>query len=104
MISHPHVAGDGEAMSDSSATSSGISGLDLFRLDGRAAIVTGGGGALGLAMARGLVDAGASVLLVDRDLEKAQAGVAQIEADGGRAAALQGDVTDEATADDAVGA
>jgi gluconate 5-dehydrogenase len=49
--------------------------LDKFRLDGRRACVTGGSRGLGLAMARGLADAGASLVLVGREpeaLEKAR--------------------------------
>src|SRR4051794_41485692 len=36
---------------------------DLFRLDGRAAVVTGGGSGLGAAMAKGLAQAGAAAAL-----------------------------------------
>jgi 2-deoxy-D-gluconate 3-dehydrogenase len=38
--------------------------LNPFDLTGRVAIVTGGNGGLGLAMARGLARAGASIALV----------------------------------------
>ncbi|HKZ03843.1 MAG TPA: short-chain dehydrogenase, partial [Methylomirabilota bacterium] len=38
-----------------------MSSLDLFRLDGKAAVVTGGAGGLGAAIARGLAEAGAAV-------------------------------------------
>lgn len=40
---------------------------DLFRLDGRVAIVTGGAGHLGLAFGEALVECGARVVIVDRD-------------------------------------
>jgi NAD(P)-dependent dehydrogenase (short-subunit alcohol dehydrogenase family) len=39
---------------------------DLFRLDGKTAVVTGGGRGIGLMMARGLLQAGASVYLSSR--------------------------------------
>jgi NAD(P)-dependent dehydrogenase (short-subunit alcohol dehydrogenase family) len=50
--------------------------LDLFRLDGRRALITGGSKGLGLEMARALSQAGAQVVLVSRtqaDLEQAAA-------------------------------
>jgi NAD(P)-dependent dehydrogenase (short-subunit alcohol dehydrogenase family) len=50
--------------------------LDLFRLEGRRALITGGSKGLGLEMARALTEAGAQVVLVSRtqaDLEAAAA-------------------------------
>ena len=44
---------------------------DPFRLDGRVAVVTGGSGTLGSAMASGLIRAGARVALLGRSLDKA---------------------------------
>ena len=78
------------------ADRSGIVGLDLFRLDGRTALVTGGGGALGTAMALGLTSAGASVALADRDLAAAEATAEKVRDAGGDALAIDVDVTDEA--------
>ncbi len=46
-----------------------LPGIRQFRMDGRAAIVTGGSKGLGAAMAAGLASAGANVLLVSRDAE-----------------------------------
>ena len=43
---------------------------DLFRLDGRVALVTGAGGAFGRAIALGFADAGASVFLTDFNSER----------------------------------
>jgi len=37
----------------------------LFRLDGRVAVVTGGGSGLGAAMAKGLAQSGAALAIVD---------------------------------------
>lgn len=42
-------------------------GIDLFRLDGKSAIITGGSKGLGKAMAAGLASAGADLLLTSRN-------------------------------------
>lgn len=63
-------------------------------LQGDVALVTGGGSGMGLAMARGLAQAGASIVVVGRSLERAQAGVEEITALGGRAIAVPTDVRD----------
>jgi NAD(P)-dependent dehydrogenase (short-subunit alcohol dehydrogenase family) len=42
-----------------------MTSLDLFRLDGQCAVVTGGAGGLGAAIARGLAEAGAAVCVAD---------------------------------------
>lgn len=47
--------------------------LDLFRLDGRIALITGGGGGLGQLFARTLAGAGADVALLGRRLEALEA-------------------------------
>lgn len=51
---------------------------DLFNLEGRVAVVTGGGGALGGAMARGLAAAGAQVAVLGRTLQTLEATAAGI--------------------------
>ena len=78
----------------------------LFRLDGQVAIVTGGGRGLGRAMAVALAQAGAECVLVARRKADLAESVAAIEAaaPGRRAAAVPGDVTDEATSRAAVAA
>src|SRR5262245_17929718 len=63
-------------------------------LDGKAAIVTGGGRGLGLAIAHALAADGASVLLTSRDEARLKAAAAAIEAQGGRASCLQCDIMD----------
>jgi NAD(P)-dependent dehydrogenase (short-subunit alcohol dehydrogenase family) len=60
----------------------------------RSAIVTGGGSGIGRAIALTLADSGARVLITDLNAQNADAVVAEIEAAGGKAAALVGDVTD----------
>jgi NAD(P)-dependent dehydrogenase (short-subunit alcohol dehydrogenase family) len=67
---------------------------ELFSLDGQVAIVTGGTGVLGGAMARGLAGAGARVGVLGRRREMAEAAAAAIEAAGGEALALPADVLD----------
>jgi len=71
-----------------------LNALDLFRLDGKTAIVTGGGRGLGRYMAEALSDAGASVVLCSRKMEPLEEVRREIEAGGGRALAVECDVTD----------
>jgi NAD(P)-dependent dehydrogenase (short-subunit alcohol dehydrogenase family) len=54
---------------------------DLFRLDGRVAIVTGGGGMLGLRYAEAIADAGGIPVLVDLRPEAVEAAVAKLGGD-----------------------
>lgn len=65
----------------------------MFDLSGHVALMTGGNGGLGLAMAKGLVKAGASVAIWGRNGEKNAAAVAVLEALGGKSAAFAADVT-----------
>src|SRR4029434_8424714 len=51
--------------------SRGMTSLDLFRLDGQSAVVTGGAGGLGAAIARGLAEAGAAVCVADSNAPQA---------------------------------
>jgi NAD(P)-dependent dehydrogenase (short-subunit alcohol dehydrogenase family) len=67
---------------------------DLFSLEGQVAIVTGGTGVLGGAMARGLAQAGAQVGVLGRRSEQAAAMERTIRAAGGAALALTADVLD----------
>lgn len=69
--------------------------VDMFRLDGRVALVTGAGGGLGRVFAQVLASAGAYVLCADLDLAGAQETAGLIDADGGSAQALAVDVADE---------
>ena len=69
----------------------------LFDLSNRVAIITGGNGGIGLGMARGLADAGASVVVAGRNEAKNAAAVAELETLGAKAAAVEVDVTSEAS-------
>jgi NAD(P)-dependent dehydrogenase (short-subunit alcohol dehydrogenase family) len=81
-----------------------LNALDLFRLDGKTAIVTGGGRGLGRYMAEALSDAGASVVLCSRKKEPLTEVQREIEAGGGRALAVEFDVTDEESVEGVVSA
>ncbi len=69
----------------------------LFRLDGRAALVTGASRGLGRRFAMALAGAGAHVALAARDLERLEAVAAEIAAIGGEATPIVMDVTDRAS-------
>ena len=74
-----------------------MTSLDLFRLDGQVAVVIGGAGGLGSAMARGLAEAGAAVAVADVGVESAQRVADEIAKAGGRALAVPVDVSDSAS-------
>jgi gluconate 5-dehydrogenase len=67
-----------------------------FDLTGRTALVTGGSQGIGLALARGLAAAGASVVLNGRDQTKLAAAAEALRAEGARVATCAFDVTDGA--------
>jgi 7-alpha-hydroxysteroid dehydrogenase len=68
--------------------------LDRFRLDGRAAIVTGAGRGIGAATAIALAEAGADVLVTARSEDQLRKIADDIEATGRRAAVVAADLTD----------
>lgn len=67
---------------------------DLFRLDGRRAMVVGAGSGIGAAAAEGLARYGAVVLCADANGDAASATAAAITASGGTATALTLDLMD----------
>lgn len=67
--------------------------LDRFRLDGRVALVTGGGSGIGKGFAEALSQAGARVAVVDMNTEAAEGVAHQIVAGGAEAIAVTTDVT-----------
>jgi 2-deoxy-D-gluconate 3-dehydrogenase len=70
--------------------------MNPFDLSGKAALVTGGNGGIGLGMAKGLAQAGAAVALAGRDAGKNAAAVRELEALGAQAVSLQVDLSDAA--------
>ena len=72
------------------------------RMKGRVALITGGGGEIGSAIASRLAAEGAAVAIADIDRGKAERTAATITAAGGAAAALAVDVADPASAQAAV--
>jgi NAD(P)-dependent dehydrogenase (short-subunit alcohol dehydrogenase family) len=84
-----------------------VTAIDLaktpsLRLDGRRALVTGGGRGIGLAAASALASAGAHVTLAARTQSEIEAAAGAIRARGDAADALVLDVTDVEAARDAI--
>ncbi len=67
----------------------------MFDLRGKVAVVTGGDGGIGLGMARGLARAGASIVVAARNPSKSALAVAELEALGAKAVAIETDVASE---------
>ena len=65
--------------------------MNLFDLKGKAALVTGGNGGIGLGMARGLHAAGAKLAIAGRDKAKNKAALAALKG----AVAIEADLTEE---------
>ena len=74
-----------------------MSALDRFSLNGKLALVTGASSGLGTHFAQVLAGAGARVALAARRVDKLQAVVDAIAAQGGQARAFALDVTDNAS-------
>ncbi|MDQ2778727.1 MAG: SDR family oxidoreductase [Pseudomonadota bacterium] len=75
-----------------------------FRLDGRLALVTGSSAGIGFALARGLGQAGAALLLNGRDRERLAAAAAQLRSEGLTVHERSFDVTDHGAVREAVDA
>ncbi len=73
-----------------------------FDLTGKAAVVTGGNGGIGLGMAEGLAAAGADVVIWGRNADKNAAALERLKAHGTRVEALEVDVADEQAVVDAM--
>ncbi|WP_042163226.1 SDR family oxidoreductase [Paenibacillus gorillae] len=68
----------------------------MFNLQNTVSVVIGGNGVLGGAMSSALAAAGSKVVVVGRDMGKANRVCEEIEAGGGQAIALQADATNKA--------
>jgi 3-oxoacyl-[acyl-carrier protein] reductase len=69
---------------------------DMFNLTSRVALVTGASSGLGVQFARALADNGAAVALVARRVDRLESLQKEIDGRGGRALAIEADVTDRA--------
>jgi 7-alpha-hydroxysteroid dehydrogenase len=67
--------------------------LDLFRLDGKVAVITGAGRGIGAACARAFAEVGGKVAIGARTESQLQSVAKEVEAAGGKAAILAGDLS-----------
>ena len=70
--------------------------LEKFKLGGKTAVITGAGQGIGLACGEALAEAGAKVVIADRDPDAANKGYADLKAKGYDAEIVILDVTDSA--------
>ena len=68
---------------------------ELFSLEGKVAVVIGGGGVLAGEMAQGMASAGADIVIVGRDIVKPEARAEKIRAIGRRAVVALADATNK---------
>src|SRR3954454_18612421 len=73
---------------------------ELFGLDGQVAVVIGGTGVLGGALAQGLAQAGATVVVAGRDAGRGESRVREIAGAGGKGAFQAVDVMERASIED----
>jgi gluconate 5-dehydrogenase len=77
----------------------GLGQLDIFSLEGRVALIPGGGGGIGSALAEAFGGAGARVAVAGRTPEAADAAVERVRAAGSDGLTITADATDEADAE-----
>src|SRR5512142_455368 len=73
--------------------------LEMFSLTGRVALIPGGGGGIGAALAEGLAAAGARVVVAGRTREALDGAVARVARVGSEGLAVEADATSEADAE-----
>jgi len=71
--------------------------MNMFDLSGRIAIVTGGNQGIGFGIARGLVSAGATVVIANRRAAEGQKAAESLQKDGFNAIAIPTDVSQKAS-------
>ncbi|MEE8045483.1 MAG: SDR family oxidoreductase [Dehalococcoidia bacterium] len=67
----------------------------MGQMDGKVAIVTGGGTGIGKGIAKAFVDEGCSVVIAARNAERLEEAAVELSSGGGTVVAIQTDVTDE---------
>lgn len=73
--------------------------LDIFSLEGRVALIPGGGGGIGSALAEAFAGAGARVAVAGRSREGPDVAVKRVRAAGSEGLTITADATDEADAE-----
>jgi NAD(P)-dependent dehydrogenase (short-subunit alcohol dehydrogenase family) len=71
--------------------------MDIFDLSGKVAIVTGGNQGIGLAISRGLAEAGAAVIIANRRAEEGKQAAESLKKDGLNVISIPTDVSNEAS-------
>lgn len=79
-----------------------MSQVDMFKLDGKVAIIPGGSGGIGSALAAGICEAGADVAIVDRDGDGLARTCSRMRAGGSKPLPIAADLTKKEEADRAV--
>ena len=74
----------------------------LFRMDGRVVVVNGGAGRIGSQMCLAIADAGAKVVVLDLDQQRATDVAEKIASSGGQAIGIGADSTDQSSLDSAL--
>jgi NAD(P)-dependent dehydrogenase (short-subunit alcohol dehydrogenase family) len=76
-----------------------VNPIDSFRLNGKVAFVSGGGGAIGSAIALALGQSGAQMVVADKDQDRADAAAARVREAGAECIAFAADITQESEAE-----
>ena len=74
----------------------------MTQFSGKTVVVTGGGGGIGVATSHAFAAAGGQVAILDLDIDSAGEVQSSIEQNGGKALAVQCDITDRVSVDNAI--